>query len=380
MTGLQIAPVDTLFFRDSTPFAAGSASQEDVGGLFPPHPTTVAGAIRAVLARLNGWNGDGRWPQALNEVLGDGPDDLGQISLTGPFLLHEGRPIFAMPRHLLGATEAGRWLPQVILRPGSAVSCDLGGAVRLPEVPRLFEGSEGGEVEVLKPTESCWLTRRGMEAVLRAELPPQTEVIPGAQLWQEERRVGLERDRGTRTAKEGMLYSTRHVRLMAGVALGVQVTGLPEAWSLPFGKMLSLGGEGRLAECRPWREEMGIDQPLESIVAEGRLVVVAMTPTDLSADTAAGCQPLRELGVRVVSACLGRPQRVGGWDSVARRPTPLHNLLPPGSVLFCEIDDRSRLREITARGGRLLRVGERQQWGYGAVALGRWPDDSEVTS
>lgn len=375
MIGLQLAPVDTLFFRDSTPFAAGSASQEEVGSLFPPHPTTVAGAVRAVLARLNGWNGKGRWPQALNQVLGDGPDDLGEIRLAGPFLLHEGRPIFAMPRHLLGATEAGRWLPQVILRPGSAVSCDLGGAVRLPELPRHAGGSE-----MLKPGESCWLTRGGMEAVLRATLPPQTEVIPRARLWREERRIGIERDSGTRTAKEGMLYSTRHVRLMADVALGVQVTGLPDAWSLPFGTLVSLGGEGRLVECRSWREEMDIDQPLEPIIANGRLVVVTLTPTDLSADTAAGRQPLRELGVRVVSACLGRSQRIGGWDSVARRPTPLRNLLPAGSVLFCEIDDASRFSETTARGGSLLRIGGRQQWGYGAVAFGRWPDDSEVTS
>ena len=30
----------------------------------------------------------------------------------------------------------------------------------------------------------------------------------------------------------------------------------------------------------------------------------------------------------------------GGWDSLARRPLPVRSVLPPGSVLLCEILDR----------------------------------------
>lgn len=58
------------------------------------NPVTVAGALRAALARSRGWNGRGRWPQALRGILGDGPDHLGRLFLDGPFLLREGRPRF----------------------------------------------------------------------------------------------------------------------------------------------------------------------------------------------------------------------------------------------------------------------------------------------
>lgn len=378
MIGIQLEPVDTLFFRDGTPFSAGSASQEDVGGLFPPHPASVAGALRAALARLNGWTGTGRWPQQLSETLGDGPDDLGKISLNGPVLLRDGQPLFPAPRHLLGASEGGAWRPRIILRPGTPVACDLGDAIVLPAMPP----HDGGlEVADLKAGDGWWLTRQGVEAVIRGEIPPSTEVVPSRDLWREERRIGLERNDATRTAQEGMLYSTRHVRPLQGVALGVRISGIPEAWAVPFGQVVALGGESRLAECREWQGELAIDMPLTAIEAARRLLVVALTPLDLDEAVYLGREPLTALGnARVISACLSRPQRIGGWDSLTRRPLPLRSVLPAGSVLFCELPESERLRPALAPSGGLPRIGERQRWGFGMVALGIWSDESEVTS
>ena len=105
MIAVQFVPLDTWFFRDGTPFTAQSAPQEDVGSLFPPYPPTLVGALRAALARANGWDEAGRWPPELCEVLGDGPEDLGVLSFAGPFLLRDGQPLFQAPRHLLGASR-----------------------------------------------------------------------------------------------------------------------------------------------------------------------------------------------------------------------------------------------------------------------------------
>ena len=118
MIGVRLEPVDTWFFRDGTPFAADSAPQDGVASLFPPHPASVAGALRAALARCNGWNGAGRWPTELDAVLGDGPDDIGALSVDGPFLLRDGQPLFRAPRHLLGSTDAGAWTPRVLSSSG----------------------------------------------------------------------------------------------------------------------------------------------------------------------------------------------------------------------------------------------------------------------
>lgn len=376
MIGIQWEPVDTLFFREGTPFSAGSASQEDVGGLFPPHPASIAGALRAALARLNGWTGEGRWPEELNDTLGDGPEDLGALSLTGPFLLRDGQPLFPVPRHVLGSVEDGRWRPGVCLRPGTSIACDLGDAVRLPEAP-----SGNGNPDELKAADGWWLSRPGLEAVLRGMIPETAHLFASRELWHEERRIGLERNDTTRTAQEGMLYGTRHVRPGRGVTLGLRITGVPEGWSLPLDRIVPLGGESRLAECRAWSEDAAIDMPLDEIAATRRLLVIALTPLDLEEDVIVGRAKLTDLGdARVVSACLARPQRIGGWDSLGRRPLPLRSILPAGSALFCEAGDPDSFRKAFMASGGLPRAGARQRLGFGLVALGTWSGEPEAQS
>lgn len=371
MIGIRLDPVDTWFFRDATPFVAGSATQSKVASLFPPYPGTVVGALRAAFAMARGWSGRGRWPQDLCPVLGDGPEDLGLLSFDAPFLLRDGSPLYHVPRHLLGLNGPGGWTPRAFLRPGPPVMCDLGNAVRLPEAP-----AADGEVEVLKAGGHHWITPAGMNGILKGELPSRSEVIPGSLLWSPEFRIGLERDRERRAAVEGMLYSARHVRPGSGVSLGARVLGLPEGWAPPFGDMVPLGGESRLAECREWNAQLGLDSPLAGIMAAGRVAVIALSPLDLDADICNGGRPLDDAGqLRVVSACLERPQRIGGWDSLNRRPLALRSVLPAGSVLFCEAGDTGELERAARDGNGVIRLGARQRWGFGLAALGFWPGE-----
>ena len=146
MIGVQLQPVDTWFFRDGTPFSMGKAPQENVGSLFPPNPLSVAGAIRAALARGRGWNGRERWSNQIGDVLGDGPENLGALSLDGPFLLWEGQPLFRAPRHVLGSNDGTCWNPSDFLRPGDPVACDLGDQIRFPEAAGTLR-----DMEALKP-------------------------------------------------------------------------------------------------------------------------------------------------------------------------------------------------------------------------------------
>ena len=373
MIGIRFEPADTLFFRGGTPFAADSTPQEGVQSLFPPRPATTAGALRAAFALCNGWTGHGRWPEHLDGILGAGPNDLGALAVDGPFLLRDREPLFPVPRHLLGSNKAGQWTPHLLLRPGPAVACDLGDAVRLPEAPRM-----AGETQGFKPGDGLWLTRSGMEAVLRGALPAEDEIVSQLKLWSEEIRIGLERDGDTRTAVEGKLYSTRHVRLRRGVSLGLRVVGIRDGWTRPFERMVPLGGESRLAECREWDGEVTFDIPSQTIMNDGRVAVIALTPLDIERDVYCGRQPLADFGgARVVSACLDRPQRIGGWDSLARGPLPLRCVLPPGSVLFCEMPESELRRDIASADAGLIRLGARREWGFGLTALGSWPSEGE---
>ena len=368
MTGVQLQPVDSWFFRDGTPFSADSAPQEDVGSLFPPHPPTLVGALRAALARSGGWNGREPWSGELCAVLGNGPGDLGSLSFAGPFLLRDGQPLFRAPRHLFGRNALGSWEPCALLRPGATVLCDLGDSVWLPEFPT-------GEAEGLKTGDAVWLTATGMNTVLAGRPPEKEEVVPDNALWSDELRVGLERDHRTHTAKESRLYSTRHVRLRSGVALGMRFGGVPPAWPLPFGHMLPLGGESRMADCQEWNSGLGLDAPIDRIKDTRTVTLIALSPLDFDGPVRAGTGVTGLDGACVVSACLDRPQRIGGWDSVARRPLPMRSVLAPGSVLFCYLAEQSHFADTVAAQGGVARIGSRQEWGFGVVGVGAWPAD-----
>ncbi|MBK8214444.1 MAG: hypothetical protein IPK71_11940 [Myxococcales bacterium] len=203
------------------------------------------------------------------------------------------------------------------------------------------------------------------------------------ELWVEERRVGLALEPSTRAAKPGMLYSSRHVRLGRGVSIGVEVAGVPDEWSWPFGQIIPLGGESRVAELARGSGPLGVApsaRALAAIEASGRVLMVALTPVDVEARLGANPGFPADAGdVEVVTAAGGRPQRIGGWSTLSRQPRPLASVMPAGSVLFCQAREPRRLVELLRRGG-FLRVGARTAWGFGLVALGTWPVGEEKKS
>ena len=160
------------------------------------------------------------------------------------------------------------------------------------------------------------------------------------------------------------------------MSLAVRVRGVPEDWRLPKG-LLPLGGESRLAECVRWNGELGPGEPprLGSHPAKARLAVIAVTPLDLDPDVIRGARAVPGLGgARVVSACLGRPLRIGGWDSLASRPLPLRSYLPPGSVLFVESASAVTPEDEVSHFTGLCQIGARASSGFGLAALGIWPE------
>ncbi len=364
-------PVDTLFFRDGTPFSSGSASQADVGGMFPPPPPSLTGAIRAALGRANGWDGLGRWDSDMAAVLGDGPTEMGKLSVAGPFVVRGGEVLYPAPRHLVGMVRNGSWVPVGFSTPGNEpLLCDLG-EVRLPVMP-MAEGEERP-----KPASGLWLTSNGLSTVARGALPSPGDLVPEKELWTAERRVGIARDRTTRTVEQGKLFSTIHVRLRRGVAVGALVEGVPPDWQVPDGEAVLLGGETRLATWRRWEPVTAEGPPAADIEAAGRVALLAVTPLDAGEGLEPGCGVPGLEGLRLVSACCDRPFPIGGWDSLERAPLPLHGVLPAGSVLFCEAGQSDLLSWLPAGANPYLRAGCRTSQGFGVLFPMTWPKEGE---
>ena len=367
MKTYQVAPLDTLFFRDGRPFNLGETGQMEVEGSFPPSPTTLVGAMRAALARSRGWT-SGAWNDALVSVLGNRHETLGQLSFQGPFLVRNGKALFPAPLHLLGKhveienSKGKEWLT-TRLRPGDLLRTDIEiKEVRLPEKVEDIAG--------LKELDA-YLTAEGMKCVLGSRKPESSHIVSKACLWKTEPRVGIRRDVDSRTTKEDALYNVSHVRLQEGVMLGAQVKGVPERWQ-PQSPAL-LGGESRMV----WLDEVqGLELPKAPTLQERdgiiRYTATLITPGKLHGD---GWRipnaKLADLPGTVVSACVGKPQMIGGWDSLNREPLPLVPHLPAGSTWFLEAK-ADKKDEILSKHGK--HIGEKTDWGYGQILIGAWED------
>lgn len=371
-------PVDAWFFRDGRPYYQGEAGQTDVRSIFPPSALTVIGAVRAALARGQGWNGRGSWNADLQRDLGNGTGDLGSLRFHGPFLMHKERYLFPVPLHLRGHwdndadSQKKKWSHATFLAPSETeMESDLG-SVKFP-VPQ----SQIQPDRQLKEPTGLWVTTEGYNSILRGDDPDADAFVRSDDLWRIEPRVGLERDHEKHAAKEGMLYSPAYVRLRRDVKLVVTVEGIQDDWKLP--DLIPFGGESRLAHCEVNPGSLPLpDVPVDQIRKSETFTVSLLSPLLLPTNESgrhSHPEPgnaLDGLGSsRIVSACVGKPIRIGGWNSVHREPEPLLSYLPAGSTWFCEIARPDALDSLLKMHGKT--IGDRRPHGLGQIAIGAWP-------
>ncbi|OAT80419.1 type III-B CRISPR module-associated protein Cmr3 [Desulfotomaculum copahuensis] len=354
--------MDTFFFRDASPFNAGEGGQTGARSMFPPFMSTLQGAVRITLAAERGWAPERpeEWPPELGT-----PDDLGRVELRGPYLLKGEVLLFPMSLHILHKEDpAGGKGTYARLKPGEEVKCDLG-RVRLPVSQNSLSGA--------KPLEDAWLDVEGMQDVLNGGLPGSNHVYRTDRLWREENRVGIERDKKSRTAAEKKLYSCVHIRPQKELVLAVLVSGIPEDWHPGAGRVVRLGGEGRMARVEVKRQGVELPDAPELKPAGGvvRFTVTLITPGRYAVEKMPEVIRKGPPGVpgECVSACIGKLLTVGGWDSLKRRSRPAEPVIPAGSTWFFEANE-SDLAEIMS----LHRKTDGTNWGYGQMLLGRWEE------
>lgn len=342
-------PLDTWFFREARPH--GSVGNSELGSQFPPPVRTLLGALRTAIGdawfdRLGGdWRGLAGNP-ALQALIGLG-DDLGPLRASGPFLCLDDQRLYPAPANLMVQTEGGR-SHYFLLGLGDVVHCDLG-QVRLPAFPARVPGV--ASLKGSKPA-SGWLSQAAMRRLLDGQAPSEGELIPNEALFDEEPRLGIGRNNTRRSAQEGLLYQTRHLRLRPGVGVELHLHGLTDASLLPPRTTLRLGGEGRQAALCTSHDAQSLPAASGSIAPGARFVLYHLTPSvcvpGVPAGIPAGFERCSHEGadcwegqlggqrLRILSVACARPLREGGWDLARHEARAVQSLLAPGSVLYAQ--------------------------------------------
>jgi len=362
-------PDDLLFFRDGKPSTVGE--DHYLRSLFPPHPTTLYGAIRTrrlldekvplqglaqawsslrreLLSELGPWGGFGElelrgpWlvrdqPDCEPEILLPAPQDLAVISKlsktkkSGPksgsptvtsvfrFLCEPKPPAKSCPGW---SHSFGLW--QIHEKLGSKWK------------PKAFQPGE----EEPQPAVGWYLTSAGIASWSHGGLPKASHFVHHSELWLPEPRTGVGLRKKVRSHWDGRLFSFGYIRLAQHVALGFEVRHC----GLEAGGALRLGGDGRMARLEggpPLRLPTHTPKPGRPFCLSFATPTLSKTgalPPGFDA-SGAGTLPGPDNSpaqCRVLAAILKNPQLIGGWDLAKNCAKPLRRAIPAGTVYVLE--------------------------------------------
>jgi CRISPR type III-B/RAMP module-associated protein Cmr3 len=351
---LLIEPLDLLFCRDGRPIVAGEGA---AAGSALPSPQVMAGAIRSALLRQRGHlPGDGTRPQQAHL------DAVIQVRIRGPLLadMDSKTPYIPMPADVVGEKPKHGHVggPRDRLRPTSGIPGwqapgDAPHALAMWPTPERSvttqpqpERHRAGE----KAAQSGYLTWAGFSAWAAGQIPSQAQTVTSSHLWTTETRtqVGLKPDQAT--AEDGVLFTTRYLRLCQGIGFYVEVEGADDLPAVPFS--LLLGGD---------RRQVRATRIAPVTWPSGGTVAMALTPTLLPKDRCPESWQPHCRGLLIPGA-----DPISGWDMAANHgqgaPRPTRWAIRAGAV-WC-LDDQSPVSSA---------IGDETASGFGWIATGRAP-------
>jgi len=377
MQTFDFIPADTLFCRDQRPLAAGHSFGH---GANWPLPTVLHSAIRTALLRHRPDGLPPRKGQPGRPHKGKEKFVASQLyqwlNLRGPFPLDEkGVMYFPIPRDLVPNGDGTVACLQVI------ENAEGTGGNKLNNLPEPLTHLAASFAVPSKAKLPEWISEDDYANYLAGNLTALPEHEP---LWDSEHRIGVAIDPATHTAEDGKLYAAEHLRLRDGVKLRFAVSEDPHKKESAdiSDKILQLGGEQRFGQVAAVKGELKLP---ETAITGSLIKWVLLTPAifvhgwrpgwiddngnvklrvvdkatraerrrprydDPNWKYAEADDKTEKIGAKLVAACVGKPQVVGGWDVLHESKDKEGNIkygggkathlaVPSGSVYYFRAD------------------------------------------
>lgn len=365
-----IEPNDVLMFRNGKPFSGGD--DHYARGIFPPFPSTFYGAMRSKILSEH--------PQCERYIRGDVTDDLkeeigtptsyGSLAITNFLFARKENevinPVFPVPKDVV-RIKGKEQRDLFILRPNEGLSKQIKTNLPINSLVPLWLKTE----EPLEETTgfiSLEMMRKYLEGTM------QKEIINSNDLFQSDERIGIKKDRIRKAAATGALYSVEYFRFKEDGGFIVELSGVR---SLPKEGLMRLGGDHRSVFYKECSFQMPDAEVVKKKVNEtGRFKLILLTPAIFNKrwipdwiDSESGEGRLNGILLKLVSAVIGKPVHIGGFDLVKRIPKDMDKAVPQGSVYYLEIKQGS-IEEILKAFWLQSISAKKQKEGFGISIIG----------
>ena len=358
---IEINALDTLFFKDSKPFSMGEETWAD--GIFPPPPSVVYGALRsAYMSQIN-----------QNVELANEPADKSKDLVIENYCLSiNNTTYYPLPLDLV--LEKERSLSDKV-REERKNRYKLH-ALALKE--NKFQSSFAeisyvltSDIEV-ESLNNAYISQVSLEKYLSCSDDSLYAKLIDREV-QIEAKVGIGRNSITHTTHDSKLYRVG-MRRLNDVVLLVRFRKLDN-----FSKegLIKLGGESKAARYQELSDSLEVDQPEQKqkrfkiYLATPALLKNGWIPEWIDPKNLRGIYPGTTTKVQIISAAIGKPIPIGGFDMKNKMPKPMLQAVPAGSVYYFEIvDGHSCIDYDTIKPVKFCDYSEKINEGFGITFKG----------
>lgn len=340
---IKIRALDTLFFRDGKPFFRGEESWAD--GIFPPAPGTFYGALRSLYFS--------RKPEDIPHA-NTATDPTRDLKIRGIYFYKDAALQFINPRDSVVEEKKKNETYHILsIQRNTAISShSMPYRFCLPKEDRAVEDREG----LISHTsfENYIMQGGGVRSIKEF-----------ANYVLQEPKVGIGRNKHTNTTEEGLLYRVGMQRMVASATssplyfvLDIEGFPLPD---LTQG-FLKLGGEGKAVYFETFEEALALPEYTDT--ASDIVKLYLLTPAifeqgwlprwvyyNEAAGEYRGTVELdnskETIELRLLTASIGKPLSIGGFDLKKRKPKPLRKAVPAGSVYYFQVLDKNNTSNIS---------------------------------
>lgn len=337
---IQIEALDTLFFRDGRPFTMGEDTWAN--GVFPPPPSVFYGALRSAYFA--------KYPDKIG-LANKENDPTKDLIITDVFLYDRGSAYLPVPLDLVQKKNKSieeledieddkdskkDYLPVYLLnetedKDKSYTSSNLEHLALDFEI----EGVENGMISI----NSFKQYIQGRNNFNQAKNKRLRKIQEITGFIETEPKIGIKRTRITKMAEDGNLYRVGFNRT-GSLQFCVLFKGLNDFQATGI---LKLGGEGKPIFVHSRISESSFTIP-EFKPSSKKFKLILTTPAIFEN----GWIPsfVDNDKISLLSACIGKPQNIGGFDVALGQPKTMRKAVPAGSVYYLEAKDLSTITEI----------------------------------
>lgn len=368
-----IEPNDVLMFRDGKPFSGGD--DHYARGAFPPPPSTFYGALRSKILsekypQYESFK-DGKVPELVRKEIGT-PSEHGSLTLKNFFIarrIHGAiHPIFPVPKDTVKIKgKAGNEV--FLLKPDESLNTKISSNFPCASLAPLWLKTENPIEEV-----NGFLSLQAMDTYLCGNVPGTNGIIKSEYLYRKDERVGIKKDRARKAAATGALYSVEYFSFKEDIGFAVELDGIEK---FPPEGLLRLGGDHRSAFYRESSISLPDREKVKNKIKDtGRFKIVFLTPALFNngwlpdwIDAGSGMGTLNNITLKLISAAVGKPVHIGGFDLVKKTPKDMKKAVSPGSVFYFQLKNGS-IDEVFDTFWLKSISTEKQNEGFGITIIG----------